>query len=307
MQDGKARETMRVITTVRDMLDARASWAAFETVGLVPTMGYLHEGHLSLVRRARAENDILTASIFVNPTQFAPHEDLERYPRDLPRDLHLLEDCGLDAVFIPTAADMYPPGFATYVEPGGSLTSVGEGASRPGHFRGVATVVLKLFQIIQPQRAYFGQKDAQQVAVISRMVADLNLPVSLRILSTVRETNGLAMSSRNTYLTPAARAASAILYKALLAGKQAFESRLSEGPAGVVRTMQEVVASEPGATLDYAEVRDPDTFLPLERLQAPALLLLAATVGPTRLIDNFLLRADGTWETGTLLDERDLS
>ena len=289
---------MRVITTVQDMLDARESWAASDMVGLVPTMGYLHEGHLSLVRQARAENSILAVSIFVNPTQFAPHEDLERYPRDLPRDLHLLEDCGVDLVFAPTTAEMYPSDFSTYVDPGGSLTTVGEGASRPGHFRGVATVVLKLFQLIRPQQAYFGQKDAQQVAVISRMVADLNLPIALRIMPTFRETDGLAMSSRNAYLTPEARAASAILYKALIAGQRAFEERVPEGPAGVVRIMQEIVASEPRATLDYVEVRDPGTFLPLERLQAPALLLVAATVGATRLIDNFLLRADGAWETG---------
>jgi pantoate--beta-alanine ligase len=289
---------MQVITTVQEMLDARANWTASETVGLVPTMGYLHEGHLSLLKQARAENSVLAASIFVNPTQFGPNEDLDRYPRDLPRDLRMLEDCGVDLVFTPTAAEMYPPGFSTFVDPGGTLTSVGEGASRPGHFRGVATVVLKLFQLIRPHQAYFGQKDAQQVAVISRMIADLNLPVNLRILPTYRENDGLAMSSRNAYLTPENRAASAVLYKALRAGQQACENRVPDGPAGVVRIMQEIVAGEPRAALDYAEVRDPATFLSLEHLQAPALLLIAATVGATRLIDNFLLRADGTWEIG---------
>lgn len=289
---------MQVITTVQEMLDARANWTASETVGLVPTMGYLHEGHLSLFKQARAENSVLAASIFVNPTQFGPNEDLDRYPRDLPRDLRMLENCGVDLVFTPTVAEMYPANFSTFVDPGGTLTSVGEGASRPGHFRGVATVVLKLFQLIRPHQAYFGQKDAQQVAVISRMITDLNLPVNLRILPTYRENDGLAMSSRNAYLTPENRAASAILYKALRAGQQAFESRVSEGPAGVVRIMQEIVAGEPRAALDYAEVRDPATFLPLEHLQAPALLLIAATVGATRLIDNFLLRADGTWDIG---------
>lgn len=292
---------MQVITTLQDMLDARAGWASSRAVGLVPTMGYLHAGHLSLVRQARTENDILVASIFVNPTQFGPHEDLERYPRDLPRDLRMLENCGVDVVFTPTAADIYPPGFATYVDPTGPLVEAAEGASRPGHFRGVATVVFKLFQILRPHKAYFGQKDAQQVAVISRMVADLNLPVALRILPTIREADGLAMSSRNAYLAPGERATSVVLYRALAAGKQAFENCMQEGPAGVIRAMREIVAGEPRASLDYAEVRDPDTFRLLESLRAPALLLIAAFVGPTRLIDNFLLRPDGTWDTGAEL------
>ncbi len=307
---------MQVITTVQDMLALRASWTqtgrlspartqnrarrAHEApqVGLVPTMGYLHEGHLSLVRQARAENDILTTSIFVNPTQFGPHEDLARYPRDLPRDLRLLEECGVDVVFTPTPDDMYPPGFVTYVEPTGPLVTMAEGASRPGHFRGVATIVLKLFQIIRPEQAYFGQKDAQQVAVIERMIADLHLPISLRTHPTMRETDGLAMSSRNAYLQPDVRAASTVLYQALLAGQATFENSPATGPAGVVQAMQDTVAGEPRARLDYAEVRDPVTFLPLNTLRSPALLLIAATLGNTRLIDNFLLRADGTWETG---------
>jgi pantoate--beta-alanine ligase len=300
IQDGKVTDTMHVLTTVREMLAARASWMQRdgEKVGLVPTMGYLHEGHLSLVRQARAENALVVVSVFVNPTQFGPHEDLARYPRNLERDLSLLEEEGVDVVFTPSAAEMYPAGFATYVEPTGPLVSAAEGASRPGHFRGVATVVLKLFQLIRPEQAYFGQKDAQQVAVISRMVADLHLPVTLRILPTVREADGLAMSSRNAYLAPDARAASTILYQALTAGKQVFESSPATDPAGVIRKMQEMVAGEPLARLDYAEVRDPGTFLPLETLHAPALLLIAATIGTTRLIDNFLLRSDGIWDTG---------
>ncbi len=299
IQDGKVKKnTMRVITTVQEMLDVRADRAFSGTFGLVPTMGYLHEGHLALVRRARAENEILAVSIFVNHTQFGPHEDLERYPRDLPRDLRLLEECGVDLVFTPGAADMYPPGFATYVEPSGPLVAAAEGASRPGHFRGVATVVLKLFQILRPHRAYFGQKDAQQVAVIERMVADFVLPVTMRILPTVREADGLAMSSRNAYLSSQQRAAATVLYKALLAGRQVFEERAPGGPASVVAAMQEVIAGESLVALDYAEVRDPGTFLPLESLQAPALLLIAAFLGSTRLIDNFLLRADGTWDIG---------
>lgn len=300
---------MRVITTVQEMVSERGAWAEARggragvgggsgRVGLVPTMGYLHEGHLSLVRQARAENDILTASIFVNPAQFGPHEDLASYPRDLPRDLHLLENLGVDAVFTPRPSAIYPGGFATYVDPTGPLANEAEGASRPGHFRGVATVVLKLFQIMQPHQAYFGQKDAQQVAVISRMVADLNLPVSLRILPTMREAGGLAMSSRNAYLDPAARAAATVLYRALQAGKQMFESRPAASPRAVEQAMTEVVSTEPAARLDYAEVRDPTSFVCLKTLQAPALLVIAAHVNSTRLIDNFLLRSDGTWDTG---------
>src|SRR5258708_5369013 len=236
---------MRVITTVQEMLETRANWTDAPTIGFVPTMGYLHEGHLALIRQARAENTILIASIFVNPTQFGPHEDLARYPRDLPRDLHMLETCGVDAVFVPSAAEMYPPGFVTYVEPDGLLATVAEGASRPNHFRGVATVVLKLFSLIQPHYAYFAQKDAQQVTVIGRMVADLNLPVTLRILPTIRESDGLAMSSRNVYLTATARTASLSLYHALIAGQQAFENVSSVGAVDVVKAMQATLMEEP--------------------------------------------------------------
>ncbi|WP_069804511.1 pantoate--beta-alanine ligase [Thermogemmatispora onikobensis] len=292
---------MDVITTVREMRRLRSGWPALASVGLVPTMGYLHEGHLSLVRRARAENDKVVVSIFVNPIQFGAHEDLERYPRDLSRDLHLLEESGVDAVLVPAASEMYPVTFITYVEPTGPLASEAEGASRPGHFRGVATVVLKLFNIVQPQRAYFGQKDAQQVAVIKALVADLNLPVELVIMPTVREPDGLAMSSRNSYLSPEGRRAATVLYRALLAGKAAYERGESDGPAGVIRVMREIVASEPLARLEYADVRDPETFQPLETLRAPALLLIAAFVEAARLIDNVLLRADGSWETGLIV------
>jgi pantoate--beta-alanine ligase len=293
---------MRVITTVREMLGARTERSLAGTWGLVPTMGYLHEGHLSLVRQARRESDVLAVSIFVNPAQFGPREDLTRYPRDLPRDLHLLEACGVDVVFAPGVEEMYPPGFTTYIDPGGPLVAAAEGASRPGHFRGVATVVLKLFQILDPHRAYFGQKDAQQVAVLARMVADFCLPVALRIAPTVREADGLAMSSRNAYLTPQLRPTAGVLYQALLAGKRAFEEeeQASGCPAGVIDAMQQVVAGEPLVRLDYVDVRDPGTFLPLEHLRAPALLLIAAFLGSTRLIDNVLLRADGSWETGIL-------
>ncbi len=292
---------MRVISSVEEMVNAHPAWASPDDVGFVATMGYLHEGHLALVRQARRENDVLVASIFVNPAQFGPHEDLSAYPRDLPRDLRLLEEAGVDIVFTPTPEAIYPPGFVTYVDPTGPLVTEAEGASRPGHFRGVATVVLKLFSIVRPRLAYFGQKDAQQVAVISRMVSDLNLPVQLRILSTVREADGLAMSSRNAYLNREDRIAARILYKALQAGRGAFEEHPG-GPASLASdAMKAVVATEPRARLDYAEVRDPASFLKQETLLAPAVLVIAAHVGPARLIDNFLLRADGTWDSGVLV------
>lgn len=290
---------MRVLTTIEELASARNAWEAAEaTVGLVPTMGYLHAGHLSLARRARAENAIVITSIFVNPTQFGPNEDLSRYPRDLPRDLAQLESAGVDAVFTPTPEQMYPTGYVTYVEPTGPLAERLEAATRPGHFRGVATVVLKLFNLTRPHRAYFGQKDAQQVAVLRRLVADLNLPVDLRVLPTIREADGLAMSSRNSYLGPEDRAAATILNRALRAGVAAFESRPAGGIATVHDAMTKTIAAERRATLDYADICDPDTFEPLTELRAPALLAIAARVGPARLIDNVLLRPDGTWNLG---------
>jgi len=294
---------MRVITTIQEMVAERSSCASSQKVGFVPTMGYLHEGHLSLVHEARKENEILTASIFVNPTQFGPHEDLASYPRDLPHDLIMLENLGVDIVFVPTSDEIYPPGFVTYVDPTGPLVTGAEGASRPGHFRGVATVVLKLFQIILPHQAYFGQKDAQQIAVISHMVSDFNLPVKLRTLSTIREADGLAMSSRNAYLDPQERAAATVLYRALRAGRLEFEAHSHKDASLVVRAMTDTIAAEPRAHLDYAEVRDPDSFTQLEVLRAPALLLIAARVGPARLIDNFLLCTDGSWDIGFSANE----
>jgi pantoate--beta-alanine ligase len=288
---------MRVIETVDAMRAARPDWNG-RRVGLVPTMGFLHGGHISLVARARAENDIVVVSIFVNPTQFAPNEDLSRYPRDLPRDLAMLESAGSDVVFTPAVEQIYPPGFNTYVEPTGVLAERLEAATRPSHFRGVATVVTKLLQIITPGSVYFGQKDAQQVAVVRRLVADLNLPVDVRVRPIVREADGLAMSSRNKYLGPEDRAAAVVLNHALQAGADAFEREPAGGVAEVIASMKLVVAGEPRAQLDYADVCDPDTFAPLTELHSPALLAIAAKIGPARLIDNFLLRADGSWEKG---------
>lgn len=291
---------MRVITTIQEMVAERSSCAGSQKVGFVPTMGFLHEGHLSLVRHAREKNDILTASIFVNPTQFGPHEDLASYPRNLPRDLSLLENLSVDIVFVPAADEIYPPDFVTYVDPSGPIVNEAEGAARPGHFRGVATIVLKLFQIMQPHHAYFGQKDAQQAAIISRMVSDFNLPLQVHILSIIREADGLAMSSRNAYLNEQERNAASVLYRALQAGRLQFEAGFYADASLAARAMIETVETEPLAHLDYAEVRDPVSFRRLAVLRAPALLLIAARVGPARLIDNFLLRADGSWDTGIL-------
>lgn len=256
-------------------------------VGLVPTMGYLHEGHLSLVRAARRENTHAVVSIFVNPTQFAPNEDLARYPRDEARDLALLEREGVDGVFAPRVGEMYAQGFSTYVTVEG-LTGRLEGASRPTHFRGVTTVVLKLFNIIQPDRAYFGQKDAQQLAVIRRMTRDLDLPVRIVGMPIVREPDGLAMSSRNAYLTPEQRTAATVLRRALAAAEGAFADGVRDG-AQIRRRVEGVIAEEPLAEVDYVSVADAETLEELQAFDAPALVSLAARFGQTRLIDNVVL------------------
>ncbi len=291
---------MRIITTIQEMIQERQHWQHKKQVGFVPTMGYLHEGHISLVQQARTENELLIVSIFVNPKQFGPQEDLERYPRNLQRDLQMLEEAGVNLVFLPEAQEIYPAGFSSYVDVTGPLATEVEGAHRPGHFRGVATIVLKLFQLVQPGRAYFGQKDAQQAAVIQRMVSDFHLPVELHIQPTIREENGLAMSSRNSYLSPSEHEAATILYQALQAGKETFARHLSEDPEFVVRSIEAIIEREPRARIIYIELRDPVSFQTLKSLQGPALLLIAAQIGPARLIDNFLLRADGSWETGNI-------
>ncbi len=258
-----------------------------EPVGFVPTMGYLHEGHVSLVRRAREECRSVVVSIFVNPTQFGPNEDLSKYPRDLERDLRLLEPVGADLVWTPTPEVMYPPGFQTWVEVEG-LTRPLEGAARPGHFRGVTTVVAKLFNAVQPQVAYFGQKDAQQAAVIRRMTRDLDFPIEVVVCPTVREADGLAMSSRNAYLNAEERRAATVLFRALSAAKVAFE----QGERGADRLRQivtETVNAEPLAKLQYVSCADYDTLEELEKVSGKFLLSMAVFMGKTRLIDNFVL------------------
>jgi pantoate--beta-alanine ligase len=277
---------MQVAATVAEMRQRRAAMRG--SVGLVPTMGYLHEGHLSLARRARADNDHLVASIFVNPTQFGPTEDYQRYPRDPERDLRLLEVEGTDVVFMPSAEDMYPAGYDTWVEVGQSLTERLEGAARPGHLCGVTTVVAKLFEIVRPRRAYFGQKDAQQLAVVRRMAADLNMDIEVVGLPTVREPDGLAMSSRNAYLSPAERQAAAVLWRSLCHARELFDE--GERRAETIReAMYTVLAQEPLAQVEYVSVADAATLRKLEAIAGPALVSLAVRFGRTRLIDNVVL------------------
>jgi pantoate--beta-alanine ligase len=256
-------------------------------VGLVPTMGYLHEGHLSLVRAARAENAHVVATIFVNPTQFAPNEDLARYPRDEARDLALLEAEGVDAVFAPEPGGMYPEGYATYVQVEG-LTQRLEGASRPTHFRGVTTVVAKLLHIVQPRRAYFGQKDAQQLVVIRRMVRDLDIDAEIIGRPIVREPDGLAMSSRNVYLQGEDRTAALVLNRALSLAAVLFDDGVREADS-IRGAMEKLIGAEPRAEADYVSVADLDTLAELETIDRPALASLAVRIGGTRLIDNQVL------------------
>jgi pantoate--beta-alanine ligase len=257
------------------------------SIALVPTMGALHAGHVRLIRAARLETGFVVVSIFVNPTQFGPKEDLSHYPRPLAQDLAVCARAKVDLVFHPDAGVMYPPGFRTFVEVGG-LQDVLCGKARPGHFRGVATVVLKLFNIVQPDIAYFGQKDAQQVRILEQLVHDLDVPVRLRICPIVREPDGLALSSRNQYLDSDQRRQATVLYRALEEARRRIEN--GERDAAVLyRAMRERILAVPGATIDYAAVIDADTLQPLDPLQGEVLLAVAVQFGGTRLIDNLRL------------------
>ncbi|MBK6795028.1 MAG: pantoate--beta-alanine ligase [Anaerolineales bacterium] len=276
---------MDVLSSLADLRAARLSLNG--TVGLVPTMGYLHEGHLSLVSRAKAENQHVIVTIFVNPTQFGANEDLSKYPRDLERDLSLLRPLGVDLVWTPTAEVMYPPGYQTWVEVE-ALTSPLEGAMRPGHFRGVTTVVAKLFNATQPTKAYFGQKDAQQAAVIRRMAVDLNFPLEVIICPTTREADGLAMSSRNKYLSESERKGATVLFRALSAAKALYEGGERDAEK-LRRKMKEVLVSEPLAQMQYVSCADYDSLQELDAVTGKALLSMAVYFGKTRLIDNFVL------------------
>jgi len=276
---------MQVINTIAEMRKLRRQLS--EPVGFVPTMGYFHEGHLSLVRQARKENPTVVVSIFVNPTQFGPGEDFQDYPRDLNHDLELLEREKVDIVFVPSEEEMYPRDFNSWVDVE-KVTERLEGASRPGHFRGVATICAKLFNIIQPTRAYFGQKDAQQAIVIKKMVADLNMNLEIVVVPTVRESNGLAMSSRNTYLNPEERQAATVLFKALSLARELWHG--GEKDADKIRhQMTSLIHKEPLAKIDYVSIADANTMEELKKIDRPAIVFLAIRIGKTRLIDNVIL------------------
>jgi pantoate--beta-alanine ligase len=277
----------RIALVRKALLPVRASGA---TIGFVPTMGALHAGHRSLIEQARAECRHVVVSIFVNPTQFAAHEDLSKYPRPRQQDLVLCQTAGADLVFYPSVEEMYPPGGLTVVEVSG-LTTLWEGATRPTHFRGVTTVVAKLLNIVGPDVAYFGQKDFQQQAIIRQMVRDLDFPVEIRTCPTIRDADGLALSSRNVYLSVAQRHSALCLSRALRAGETLF--RADKPPPEIAAAMRTEIQQTPGVVLDYAAVVDPDTLQEAERLQSRLVALVAARVGTTRLIDNAIWTTKG--------------
>lgn len=278
---------MNIVKTIQEVRGHVKAWRTEGlSVGFVPTMGYLHEGHQSLIKKAAEENDRVVVSIFVNPMQFGDKRDLETYPRDLEKDSAVCEAAGADLIFHPETEEMYGQDFSTYVDMD-NLTEVLCGRSRPGHFRGVCTVVMKLFNIVKPDRAYFGQKDAQQVAVIKRMVRDLDMDLEIVACETVREADGLAKSSRNVHLNPEERKVALVLHQAL----RAAEKKLAAGvtnPLDIQKSIREKITAEASVKLDYAEVVDLETLKPVSRIEAPALVAAAVYVGKTRLIDNFI-------------------
>ncbi len=276
---------MIIVTTLDELQQARQLLE--HPLGLVPTMGYLHEGHISLVRRARTECNSVAATIFVNPTQFGPNEDLSRYPRNIEGDLKLLEAAGTDLVWIPTPEVMYPLGFQTWVTVE-TITTPLEGAMRPGHFRGVTTIVSKLFNALRPDKAYFGQKDAQQAAVIRQMTRDLSYPIEIVVCPTVREADGLAMSSRNSYLNPEERRAATVLFHALTAAESAYKDG-ERNAERLRRLMRETIEAEPLARLQYVSCADYNTLTELQTVTGKVLLSMAVFIGNTRLIDNIVL------------------
>lgn len=279
---------MKTLVSAAEMQVAAAGVrGAGRSIGLVPTMGALHQGHLSLVRRAQQECDVTVVSVFVNPAQFGPNEDYLNYPRDPERDRGRLEREGVDFLFAPTVEEMYPPGFQTYVTVE-QVAAPLEGEFRPGHFRGVATVVAKLFHAVQPHRAYFGQKDAQQCVVVQRMVRDLHLPVEIVVCPIVRETDGLAMSSRNAYLNAEERRAALVLYRALSGARERMQQG-ERNAASIAAEMRRLIEQEPSARIDYAAVVDAETLAPVERVTGRVLVALAVWIGRVRLIDNLVV------------------
>jgi len=282
---------MEIIKDLR-VMQARSGFLRQEgkAIGFVPTMGYLHEGHLTLLRRAREENDIVVLSIFVNPTQFGAGEDYEKYPRDTEGDLAKASEAGTDIAFLPEVAEMYPAGYATYVNVEG-LTEKLCGRSRPGHFRGVTTVVLKLFNLVQPHRAYFGEKDYQQLVVIKKMGSDLNLDLQIIGCPTVRESDGLAMSSRNAYLSPQERLSALCLSRSLAKAEELIRGG-EKSPQSIINEISKVIEKEPGAKIDYVAVCHPETLGDLESIDSQALIALAVKIGPARLLDNRLVKVN---------------
>lgn len=279
---------MKIARSIPELKSAVREYGKNKTIGFAPTMGYLHEGHLSLIKRAKAENDIAITSIFVNPTQFAPGEDFEAYPRDLERDSKLAASAGADILFFPDVKEIYAPGSATFVEVEGSITKKLCGSSRPSHFKGVTTVVNILFNIIQPDRAYFGQKDAQQVAVIKKMVKDLHMNVKIVACPIIREKDGLALSSRNVYLTPEERSQALILSRSLNIGMELYRSG-ERNAFTLKRAIRSAINAMPLAVVDYAEILDLNTLDDLEQIHGPALAAVAVQFGRTRLLDNIVL------------------
>jgi len=279
---------MKLIRDPRQMhLFSAKARRAGRTIGLVPTMGYLHEGHLSLAHRARRDMDITVMSIFVNPAQFGPKEDLKKYPRDLKHDMKLAKDAGVDAIFYPSTEAMYPDGYKTYVGVR-ELSDILCGRSRPGHFTGVTTVVVKLFNIVECDVVYFGQKDAQQALIIKKMAADLNMPLKIKVMPIIREKDGLAMSSRNKYLSPGERRDAAVLHKALLLAKSLIR-RGRKAPAYLVSRMKDLIRKKKSARIDYIDIVDARDLSPVKSIKGKVLILLAVWIGKTRLIDNIII------------------
>jgi pantoate--beta-alanine ligase len=275
---------MQIITTIREMRKLRGTMSG--SIGFIPTMGYLHEGHLSLVEQAKKENEHVVVSIFVNPKQFGPNEDFSRYPRDEQRDTELLKKAGVDVLFLPTVDEIYPEGFDTYVIVE-NISQVLEGEKRPGHFKGVATVVTKLFNIIQPDNAYFGQKDAQQVSVMKKMVTDLQFPIKIVVGITIREPNGLAKSSRNVYLTESEQKEAAVLFRSLQLALEKFQKGEKDS-IKIKKEMKKLIQTTSGS-IDYISIVDPETLKELDIIKKDTLISLAVYFGKTRLIDNIIL------------------